>query len=112
MFKTLKSLGFKKTDVKVYIFLTTQGLQKATDIAEALNLSRKQLYRILKNLQKQGIINASTEKPDCFSAVPFENVLELFIEVKMDQQRVLQESREELLFAWHSIIKKNERPKS
>ncbi len=112
MYKTLTTLGFTATDAQVYVYLTTEGLQKARDIAEALKLYRRQLYRSLENLQRKGIVNASPENPARFSAVPFEKILELLIQTKKEQHKELQENREELLSAWHSIIKKDERPKS
>ena len=111
MLKTLASLGFTETDAQVYVFLTTEGPKKARDIAEALKLYRRQLYRTLKNLQSKGIVNASPEYPARFSAVLFEKVLDLLIKAKTEQQQALQESKEELLSTWRSITKKDT-PKS
>jgi len=107
MLKTLVSLGFTETDAQVYVFLTTEGPQKARDVAEALKLYKQQLYRTLKSLQNNGIINASPEYPARHSAVHFENVLNLLINAKTEQQQALQESKEELLSTWRSIIKKD-----
>jgi sugar-specific transcriptional regulator TrmB len=107
MLRTLVNLGFTETDAQVYVFLTTEGPQKARDIAEALRIYKWQLYRVLKNLQSKGIINASAEYPARFSAVLFEKVLDFLIKAKMEQQQVLQESKEELLATWRSITKKD-----
>jgi hypothetical protein len=38
--------------------------------------------------------------------LPFEEVIDLFIEVKKEQAKTMQESREELLSSWRETIKK------
>jgi sugar-specific transcriptional regulator TrmB len=106
MLKTLEKLGFTETEAKVYVFLTTEGPQKAKTTGEALNLRVQQLYRILKNLLAKGIINASPEYPARYSAVQFEKVIDLLIKIKIEQQQALQQNKEELLYTWQSITKK------
>ena len=105
MLKTLTSLGFTETDAQVYVFLATESPQKASDIAEALKIYKQNLYRTLKSLQSQGIVNASPEYPARYSAVLFEKVLDLLIKAKKEQHKALQESKEELLSTWRSMIK-------
>jgi sugar-specific transcriptional regulator TrmB len=106
MLKTLVNLGFTETDAQVYVYLATEGPRKASDIAEALRIYKRQLYRRLKGLQSKGIINASSEYPARFSAVLFERVLDLLIQAKKEQQQALQESKEELLSTWRTLTKK------
>jgi sugar-specific transcriptional regulator TrmB len=105
MLKTLASLGFTETDAQVYVFLATEGPQKASDIAEALKVYKQHLYRVLKSLQSQGIVNASPEYPARYSAVLFDKVLDLLIKAKKEQQKALQESKEELLSTWRSMTR-------
>jgi sugar-specific transcriptional regulator TrmB len=107
MFKNLVKLGFTDTDANVYVYLTTKGPQRASEIAEALKIYKQHLHRILKNLQSKGIINASPEYPARYSAVLFEKVLDLLIKAKKEQQQTLQKSKEELLSTWRSITKKD-----
>ena len=107
MQKTLVSLGFAEIDAEVYVFLVNGGPRKASDIAEALRIYKRRLYRILRKLQGKGIVNASSEYPTRFSAVLFEEVLDLFIKFKTEQQEAIQASKEELLSTWRSIIKKD-----
>jgi sugar-specific transcriptional regulator TrmB len=107
MLKTLTSLGFTQTDAQVYVFLTTEGPRKAKDIAEALNLNRSQLYHTLKTLQSKNVLKASPEYPTRFSAVLFEKVLDQLAKTKKEQQKALQESKEELVSTWRAITKKD-----
>ena len=106
MLKTLVKLGFPEADAQVYIYLTTEGPRKAKDIAEAVNLHRQKLYPTLKKLQNKGIVNISPEHPAKFSAVLFENVLDQLMKAKKEQQKALQESKEEFLSTWKSITKR------
>jgi sugar-specific transcriptional regulator TrmB len=107
----LVKLGFTETDTQVYVYLVTEGPQKARTTAEALNLSKQQIYRTLKNLQNKGAVNASLEHPARFSAVLFEKVLDQLITARTEQQKALQESKKDLLSTWKSITKKDT-PKS
>lgn len=105
--KTLVKLGFTETEAKVYVFLATEGPQKARNIVETLGRSRQQLYRNLKKLQSINVVCTSSEYPARFSAVLFEKVLDLIVEAKTEQQKALQESKEELVSTWKSITKKD-----
>lgn len=104
--KALKGLGLSNIDSQVYIFLAKQGPHKLREIALALNLHERKVDRSLKELQSISIVKASIQVPLEFMAVPFEEVIDLFIEVKKEQAKTMQESREELLSSWRKIIKK------
>jgi sugar-specific transcriptional regulator TrmB len=109
LLKAIISLGLSQVDAEVYIFLAKMGPQKGRDIAEALKLYKQQLYRSLRNLQGKGLASATCEHPAQFSAVSFERVIDIYIQVKTEEAKALQETREELLSAWRSIIKKDRR---
>lgn len=104
--RALVSLGLPQTDSQVYVFLAVEGPQRGRNIAEALNLYKQQLYRSLKNLRDKGMISATPNRPAQFSAAPLEKVVDLFVKAKAEQAKALQESREELLRSWRSMIKK------
>lgn len=104
--KALKGLGLSNIDAQVYVFLAKDGLHSERKIAEMLELQERQVYRSLKNLQRIEIVKAIGEQPMQFSAVPFEEVIDLFIEVKKEQAKNMQENREELLSSWKATIKK------
>ncbi len=112
MLNTLTALGFKEIDAHVYLFLTKGGFKKAREIAEARNLHKSQLYQSLKNLKSNGVVNWTPERPTRFSAVPFERVLDLLMEVKKEQQKALKETREQLFSTWQLVAKKYAASKS
>jgi sugar-specific transcriptional regulator TrmB len=105
--KALVSLGLKRTDVRVYLFLAKTGPQKAIDITEALKMHKQQLYRSLKNLQSKECAKATPEHPALFSATPPEKILEALIKSKMKEAQNIQRNKQELLSIWQSMTTDN-----
>lgn len=104
--KALKGLGLSNIDAQLYVFLAKDGPHSGREIAEILELQERQVYQGLKNLQRIEIVKTMGEHPVQFSAVPFEEVIDLFIEVKKEQAKTMQESRKELLTSWKAMMKK------
>ena len=100
-------LGLSETDAQVYVYLALNGPLKAKEITKQLGLYKEQLYRSLKNLKDKDIVKASVDFPAVFSAVSFEEVLDLLTEIKKEQAQALRDVKEELLASWKSVIKKN-----
>jgi len=103
------SLGLSQTDAEIYIYLATEGPAKARKIISGLTINERQVYRSLKRLQNKGITIANDERPFEFSAVPFEEVLDLLMEIKKEQAQTLRESRKEVLSSWHKILGDSEK---
>jgi len=103
--KTLESLGLKRLDAEVYIYLATKGPQDRKEIASALKIRRKQLSTILKTLQTKGIITSKLERSELYSALAFREALDLLVEVNMEQAKVIKETKEELLSSWRRMNK-------
>jgi len=61
--KTLYRLGLSKNEMKIYIYVARRGEHKASEISEALSLYRTETYRILRDLEKKGLISSVFEKP-------------------------------------------------
>ena len=100
IFKALVDLGLSETDAQVYINLATKGPAKARTIIHNLAVTKRQIYRCLKRLQNKGIIIANDEHPTKFSALPFEKVLDMLIEMKQEQAQAIKKRRKELLSSW------------
>jgi len=104
MLKTLESLGLKSLDAEVYVYLAQNISQKARDIAEALGIYKRQLYRSLKNLQQKGMVSASQERPARFFAVSFDKILDQFINANREEAKHIEQNREQILLIWQSKI--------
>jgi sugar-specific transcriptional regulator TrmB len=110
--KTLEELGLARLDARVYVFLAKKGSQKAKDVAMALRVSKQQLYPSLRGLQSKGLVNATLEYPARFSAVPFEEALDLFAKAKMEEAKSIQQRKNKILTDWQSIVIKEAEDKS
>jgi sugar-specific transcriptional regulator TrmB len=101
--ETLQNLGLAESDAQVYIFLGKKGSQKAKDIGQALKLPKQQLYLTLKNLQRRGIVNSTLEHPARFTAIPFEKLLDLFVKTKIEEAKLIEQGKMDILSDWLSI---------
>lgn len=100
IYSALISLGLSEVDAKVYINLAMKGLARARKIVNDLGINKRQIYRSLKLLEQKGIIMVSDEHPAEFSALPFEEVLDMLIELKEEQAKDVKKRRKELLSSW------------
>jgi sugar-specific transcriptional regulator TrmB len=104
--KTLTNLGLSLIDAKIYYLIASNGPLTARKIADTLKLHRQQVYRVLRRLQKRGLINSTCNRSAIFSALTFEEVLDLFMKEKWKEASALSERRAELLLGWHLMVKK------
>jgi sugar-specific transcriptional regulator TrmB len=93
----LMSLGLSQTDAQIYIYLATEGPAKARNITNGLTINKRQVYRSLKRLRNKRITKTNDKRPLEFTAVPFEMVLDILMEVKREAAKALQASKEELI---------------
>jgi sugar-specific transcriptional regulator TrmB len=101
--KTLEGLGLSRTDAEVYVYLAKKGPKNRRELADALQVTKQQLYPSLKNLRSKGVVTVSLERPALFSAVAFEKVVDLLIAIKVEQAKAIQETKKELLASWRSV---------
>jgi sugar-specific transcriptional regulator TrmB len=103
--KTLFRLGLSKNEIRVYIYIARTGEHKASEISEALSLHRTETYRILRDLEKKGLILSVFEKPLKFIATQFEKALGTLIETKKMKINLLEKGKESLVDLWLSLPK-------
>jgi sugar-specific transcriptional regulator TrmB len=103
IFKALVDLGLSETDAQVYVYLATKGPAKARNLIHNTSVTKRQIYRSLKKLQNRGVITSNDECPPAeFSALPFEEVLDMLIEMKQEQAQKIKKIRNELLSSWRT----------
>jgi len=103
--KALYRLGLSKNEIRIYIHLARTGEHKASEISEALSLHRTETYRILRDLEKKGLISSVFEKPLKFIATPFEKALDILIETKKMKINLLEKKKKGLVDLWLSLPK-------
>lgn len=103
--ETLSRFGLLKNEIRVYLHLARSGEMKAGELAEAISLHRTETYRILRDLEKKGIVFSIFEKPLKFTAVPLDKAIDLLVDAQKIQIKILEQEKESLVELWSSIPK-------
>ena len=101
----LQRLGLSKNEIRVYVYLARFRERKASEISEVLSLHRTETYRILRDLEKRGLVSSVFEKPLKFIATPFEKALETLIATKKMKISLLEKRKSSLVDMWLSLPK-------
>jgi len=83
----LTDFGLTKTQAKIYITTTALGVASASEIASLSKIRREEVYRIIPELEKRGIITRRLEVPRKFSAVPPETAIQMLTETKLNTMK-------------------------
>lgn len=106
--KALSSLGLEMKDIEVYVFLSIEGPRDAQKIAKAMKINQNELGSILEILKNKGIVTIiNNVVPSQFYAVPFENALDLLVEINLKQAQNTEQNKIAILDDWGSILKNN-----
>src|SRR4030067_1764961 len=98
--ETLAKFGLLKNEIKVYLYLARMGEKKAGEIAEAISLHRTETYRILRDLEKKGIIFSVFEKPLKFTAVSLDKAIDLLVDAEKIKIKLLEQEKPSLVELW------------
>ncbi len=101
--ETLARFGLLKNEIKVYLYLARVGEKKAGEIAEAISLHRTETYRILRDLEKKGILFSVFEKPLKFTAVPLDKAIDLLVDAQKMKIKLLEREKANLVELWLSM---------
>jgi sugar-specific transcriptional regulator TrmB len=101
--ENLSRFGLLKNEIKVYLYLARSGEKKASEIAEAISLHRTETYRILRDLEKKGILFSVFEKPLKFTAVPLDKAIDVLLAAQKIRIKLLEKEKANLMELWLSI---------
>lgn len=96
----LGAFGFGPLEALVYYHLTRLGASRAADVAEAAKVRRTEIYRVLGQLESQGYVQKTLEKPARFAALGPREVLQRASETRSREVEALQELATGLLEVW------------
>lgn len=102
--RVLRDFRLTETESEVYIFLVKSGIQKARDISSSLKMHKAQVYRILKDLEKRGMVEQTLESPSRFTAISFEKLLDVIIRGKREEANSLEDMKDDLMVYLRSIV--------
>lgn len=101
----LENFGFSRKEAIVYIYLAKAGPRKGRELRYGLKMTKQQLYYGLKRLHQKKVIARSSEHPALFSALAFEELLNLFIRTNVEQAKTISETKVEVLNHWRNLSK-------
>ena len=101
--ETLTRFGLLKNEIRVYVYLARAGEKKAGEIAESISLHRTETYRILRDLEKKGIVFSIFEKPLKFTAVPLDKAIDLLVDAQKIKIKLLEQEKTSLVELWKSM---------
>ena len=108
--KALKNFGLTEKEAEIYVFIAKHGTQTSGEIAKNTKTHRPHVYRILKSLQKKGVLESTLESPARFTTIPFERILDYTIKAKHQEAVLLEKAKDSLLNDWESINKTKIKP--
>jgi sugar-specific transcriptional regulator TrmB len=101
--ETLTKFGLLKNEIRVYMYLARAGEKKAGEIAESISPHRTETYRILRDLEKKGIVFSIFEKPLKFTAVPLDKAIDLLVDAQKIKIKLLEQEKTSLVELWQSM---------
>jgi sugar-specific transcriptional regulator TrmB len=101
--ETLSRFGLLKNEIRVYLYLARTGQMKAGDLSEAISLHRTETYRILRDLEKKGMVFSIFEKPLKFTAVTLDKAIDLLVNAQKIKIRLLEQEKPSLVELWQSM---------
>jgi HTH-type transcriptional regulator, sugar sensing transcriptional regulator len=102
---SLVKYGLSDSETKTYLYLAMSGEKRASEIAEGISLHRTEAYRILRDLEKRGIVIETLEAPLKFSAVPLDKAVEQLVQTQRMKVDLLEKEKSELIQIWSLMPK-------
>ncbi len=103
--KALSRYGLSPNEVKTYLYLAGVNEKGATEISESVSLHRTETYKVLRDLEKKGLVLSIFVKPVKFVAVPPHSAINHLLETQKIKVRLLESEKTEFLALWSSIPK-------
>jgi sugar-specific transcriptional regulator TrmB len=98
VFQIFKSFGLSQADAQVYVFLAKEGVMNGKELSEGLGQNRNRIYRALKRLREKGIVEEKVSGSTRLSAVPFNKLIELYLESKKKEMECIRKTSSGLYF--------------
>ena len=97
----LAEYGFTKEEAETYVFLAAMGPTPASTVARRFNFNRMKAYRLLRNLEENGLVHSVVGRPVRYVVAPIEGVVNNRIEeaskrlsdLKKSQSTIIEEIR-------------------
>ena len=71
----LTEYGFTKEEAETYVFLAAMGPTSASTVAKRFNHNRMKAYRLMKNLEEEGLVHSVVGRPVRYVVAPIEEIV-------------------------------------
>lgn len=112
MLRILEGVGISKVEAEVYVYLARWGPTRSIDLAVNIGKTQPQINSILRRLNKKGVVKYSKCRSRLFSALDFGEVIERYVKLNMEQAKVIEEVKEQLLSSLGSATHQHDVGKS
>jgi len=106
--KELARFGLTKNQARIYTTLIASGVASTSEIASLSKVRREEVYRIIPELEKRGIIIRKLEKPRKFVAVQPETSIKILAQSKLKNMKEeideLQQEQAKLITELKTIV--------
>lgn len=96
----LTSFGLDERQAHVYFHLSRLGPSTASDVAQATEVGRTEVYRVMDDLESAGFVETTLERPRKFVPRPVEEVLAQLLEAEQRRIEDLEETSQSLAERW------------
>jgi sugar-specific transcriptional regulator TrmB len=83
----LTHFGLTKTQAKIYITLLALGVASASEISKLSKIRREEVYRLIPELEKRGLLTRKLKAPRKFSATQPETAIQILTKAKLNTMK-------------------------
>jgi sugar-specific transcriptional regulator TrmB len=77
---TIHKLGLTMTQAKIYVALAANDVLSISDLSKLSKVHRTDVYRVVKELEKKGLVNRIIAHPILFKAMPLEECVDTLLQ--------------------------------
>lgn len=103
LLELLAQHGVPEKGGRVYLAACRAGPQTASELARLAAVSRVEAYRLIKQLNSDGLLHTTGGRPMRFAALPPDELLDRWIRHASDRVRRLEQDRGKILTDWEDI---------
>ena len=92
--------GIPEKAARIYLAACRAGPQTASELARLSAVNRVDAYRLIKQLTREGLLEATNGRPRRFESLPPRALVDLWIRRASDRVRQLERDREKILSDW------------
>src|SRR5690349_9748847 len=105
----LEKLEISATEARIFLFLSRTGPCSASDIARGTKVPRSDTYRHIGSLLARGLLTSTFTKPQKYTALSFEDAIDLLVKTKYETLSAILQRKRELQSKLTAICRANPR---